>query len=29
VCETIIPVAAAVMAIRYVGHAIWPAQDDP
>ena len=29
VCETIIPVAAAVMAIRYVGHAIWPVKDDP
>lgn len=28
VCETIIPVAAAVMAIRYLGHAIWPNRDD-
>ncbi len=28
ICETIIPVAAVVMAIRYVGHAIWPNQDD-
>lgn len=27
VCETIIPVAAAVIAIRYVGHAIWPNTD--
>ena len=24
VCETIIPVAAAVMAVRYLRHAIWP-----
>ena len=29
VCETIIPVAAAVIAIRYVGHAIWPNTDLP
>ena len=28
VCETIIPLAAAVMAIRYIAHAIWPATDD-
>ena len=28
VCETIIPVAAVVMVIRYVGHAIWPNTDD-
>ena len=28
VCETIIPAAAAVMAIRYVGHAIWPNTED-
>lgn len=24
ICETIIPAAAAVMAFRYLGHAIWP-----
>ena len=28
VCETIIPAAAAVMAVRYVGHAIWPNTED-
>ena len=28
VCEAIIPAAAAVMAIRYVGHAIWPSRDE-
>lgn len=28
VCETIIPVAAVVMAIRYIGHAIWPHPDE-
>ena len=28
ICETIIPVAAVVIAIRYIGHAIWPNPDD-
>ena len=28
ICETIIPVAAAVMALRYLGHAIWPRRKD-
>ncbi len=28
VCETIIPVAAALMAIRFIGHVIWPNTDE-
>lgn len=28
VCETIIPVAAVLMAIRYAGHVVWPNTDD-
>ena len=28
-CESIIPVAAAVMAIEYLVRAVWPAVDDP
>ena len=28
ICESIIPVAASLMALRYLGHAIWPPADD-
>ena len=28
VCESIIPVAASLMALRYLGHAVWPPGDD-
>jgi len=28
ICQTIIPIAAAVMALRYLGHAIWPRRKD-
>lgn len=28
VCESIIPVAASLIALRYLGHAIWPPGDD-